>query len=54
MRRKNTSGDKVPALDRALQDMFKSLQSRPVPSTLRSVVEQLDDGLSEHRLKKSG
>ena len=54
MARNNTSGNRVPALNRALKDMFKSLQSRPVPGTLRSVIEQLDDGPAEHRLKKSG
>ncbi|WP_165842965.1 hypothetical protein [Phenylobacterium deserti] len=54
MTRNHTRDDKLPALDKALKDMFRSLQNRPVPSTLRSVVEQLDDGPDEQRLKKSG
>jgi len=54
MARKTTGGDKVPALNKALKDMFKTLQNRPIPSTLRSVVDQLDDGSDEDRLKKSG
>ncbi|MET0274814.1 MAG: hypothetical protein ABW360_17645 [Phenylobacterium sp.] len=46
------SGGKVAALNKALQGMFRSLQSRPVPGPIRSVVDQLDEG--EKPLKKSG
>jgi anti-sigma factor RsiW len=45
--------EKMSALNRALKGMFKTLQSRPVPDRLRSVVDQLDEG-DEARPKKRG
>ena len=36
--------EKASALEKALKGMFRSLQNRPVPDRLRSVVDQLDEG----------
>ena len=36
--------EKASALENALKGMFRSLQSRPMPDRLRSVVDQLDEG----------
>jgi hypothetical protein len=43
----------ITALDKVLKGMFKTLQSRPVPDRLRSVVDQLDEGEAAE-LKKTG
>ena len=39
-----TKRETASALDKALQGMFRALQSRPLPDRLRSVVDQLDEG----------
>jgi hypothetical protein len=44
---------KASALDRALHGMFRSLEARPVPGAIMSVVEQLDEP-EKLPLKKSG
>ena len=41
-------------LENALKGMFKSLQARPVPDRLRSVVDQLDQGEAPRPGKKAG
>jgi hypothetical protein len=48
--------EKVSALERALKGMFRTLQNRPVPDRLRSVVDQLDegDGPADARTRKRG
>jgi hypothetical protein len=53
MTRKHAADDRLSALNKALRGMFKSLQARPVPGNIRSVVDQLDDG-GDKQLKKSG
>jgi hypothetical protein len=52
-RKTAADGQKASALSRTLRGMFKSLEARPVPDRLRSVVDQLDDGAAG-KLKKSG
>jgi hypothetical protein len=52
-RKTAADGEKVSALNKALRGMFKTLQARPVPDRLNSVVDQLDDG-ETGKLKKSG
>jgi hypothetical protein len=54
MSRKPAVSGRAAAVDQALQDMFRALQSRPVPGTLRSIVDQLDEGAVEARLRKRG
>ena len=43
MARDSLPKSKVETLDRALSGLFRTLQSRPVPDSLRSIVEQLHD-----------
>ncbi|WP_165837258.1 hypothetical protein [Phenylobacterium hankyongense] len=50
---KRGADDKFSALNKALRGMFKSLQARPVPGHINSVVDQLDEG-GDSQLKKSG
>lgn len=38
--------EKVAALDEGLKSMFRALQDRPLPDRLRSVVDQLDEGVA--------
>jgi hypothetical protein len=45
--------EKVSALEKALKGMFRSLQSRPVPDRIRSVVDQLDEGQAAQSKKKT-
>lgn len=46
---------KTDALDRALKTMFKALENRALPDRIRSVVDQLDDGVGlTKRSKKRG
>lgn len=52
--RKRAPADKAASLDASLRGMFRTLQSRPIPSHLRSVVDQLDEGFELSRLKKIG
>jgi hypothetical protein len=54
MARRRVGDERTETLGKALTAMFKSLQSRPVPSRLRSVVDQLDDDAPSEPLKKSG
>ncbi len=54
MTRTRIAHQQAAALDQALQGMFRSLQNRPIPGRLASVVDQLDQGGDEARLQKSG
>lgn len=40
------------AVTSKLQAMFKTLESRPTPDTIRSLVDQLDDGATVNRAPK--
>lgn len=51
MPRKSESKSKAAVTSR-LQAMFNALESRPMPDTIRSVVDQLDDGVGAHRSPK--
>jgi hypothetical protein len=53
MARTTSTADKVSLLNKALRGMFKTLQARPIPGTLRSVADQLHDA-DEKPLKKRG
>lgn len=44
MPRKKTDETASARLTKTLRGLFKSLEARPVPDRLRSVVDQLDDG----------
>ncbi len=46
---------KTVALDAALKGMFKALETRALPDRIRSVVDQLDEGVgATRRSKKRG
>lgn len=51
MPRKTDSKTKA-AVTNKLQAMFKTLEARPLPDTIRSVVDQLDDGAGANRTPK--
>lgn len=42
------------ALDKGLRRMFRTLQARPTPDRLRSVVDQLDEGEEPPVKKRTG
>lgn len=44
--------DKVAALDKGLKSMFRALEDRPLPDSLRSIVDQLDDGAAQPQATK--
>jgi hypothetical protein len=46
-RHSTTGDDRRTALGEALRALFRSLQARPVPDTIRSVVDQLEERQSE-------
>jgi hypothetical protein len=41
------------AVTSKLKAMFKTLEARPMPDTIRSVVDQLDDGAASRAPKKT-
>lgn len=43
MRRKHTYGQAA-AIDKAVKAMFQAVERQPIPSRLRSIVDQLDEG----------
>lgn len=43
MRRKHPHGQAA-AIDQAVKAMFQAVERQPVPSRLRSIVDQLDEG----------
>jgi hypothetical protein len=45
--------EKSSAVGDALRAMFKSLENRPTPDRLRSVIDQLDEGEAETPRKAS-
>ena len=45
--------EKASVLQAALKALFRSLQNRPVPDRIRSVVDQLDEGPDAARKKQS-
>lgn len=47
-----SKGEKLRAVDDALQAMFKDLESRPTPNTIRSVVDQLGTGQAQPAPRK--
>lgn len=53
MARKTADRDLAAALDKGLRDMFRSMENRPVPDRVRSIVDQLDEPEIEP-LKKRG
>jgi hypothetical protein len=48
---RNSADARTTALDKALRGLFRSMETRPIPSHLRSIVDQLDQG-PEPQLKK--
>lgn len=42
-RKRGTRTDKVAKVDKALKSMFRSLQERPTPADIRTIVDQLED-----------
>lgn len=54
MARKPADVAKLEALDKGLKGMFRALSGRPVPDTIRSVVDQLDEGDKPADAKTSG
>lgn len=53
MARRSDSAKKA-ALAADLEAMFKTLEARPVPSVIRSVVDQLDEGEPDGTRAKKG
>lgn len=53
MPRKTADRDLAAALDKGLRDMFRALETRPVPDRVRSITDQLDEPEIEP-LKKRG
>lgn len=53
MRRKHTYGQAA-AIDKAVKAMFQAVERQPIPSRLRSVVDQLDDGEAPVRREARG
>lgn len=54
MTRTRLAQHRAAGLDHALQGMFRALENRPVPGSIASVVDQLDEGESEEPLEKRG
>ena len=50
---KRSSRETREALEKGLKGMFKSLETRPLPDRLRSVVDQLDDDGETEAPKKA-
>jgi hypothetical protein len=44
---RKSDAEKKAALASDLQAMFQTLEARPVPDAIRSVVDQLDDGQAQ-------
>jgi hypothetical protein len=52
MPRKGSKAEKRAALDGSLKGMFKSLEGRPTPERIRTLVDQLEDPPTELSSKK--
>jgi hypothetical protein len=50
---RNSADARTTALDQALRELFRSVEGRPIPGHIRSIVDQLDQG-PEPQLKKLG
>lgn len=44
---RKTDAEKKAALGAELKAMFETLEARPVPDTIRSVVDQMDEGQTQ-------
>jgi hypothetical protein len=53
MPRKGSKGEKRAALEKSLKGLFKSLEGRPTPERIRTLVDQLDDPPKDLSNKKA-